>query len=63
MSSQRKKYGFRGDDVPYHGWGYRVYGEYGGPTPDPIPEPGTMALLGIGLAGLGLYGYRRRGRA
>ncbi|WP_045218069.1 DUF4082 domain-containing protein [Desulfonatronum thioautotrophicum] len=30
---------------------------------DPIPEPGTIALLGIGLAGLGLYGYRRKNKA
>lgn len=28
-----------------------------------VPEPGTIALLGIGLAGLGFYGYRRKNKA
>ncbi|TVQ98291.1 MAG: PEP-CTERM sorting domain-containing protein [Desulfovibrionales bacterium] len=32
-------------------------------TPIPTPEPGTIALLGIGMAGLGLYGYRRKNKA
>jgi len=26
----------------------------------PVPEPGTLALLGIGLLGLGVYGKRRQ---
>ena len=37
-----------------------VFFEAGGPVvPDPIPEPGTLALLGTGLAGLAAY-YRSR---
>jgi hypothetical protein len=29
----------------------------------PVPEPGSLALIGIGAAGLLGYGWRRRKRA
>ena len=33
------------------------------PPPTPTPEPATMALMGVGLAGLGVFARRRRGNA
>ena len=43
------------DSDMYHGGGYIA--EY------VVPEPGTFLLLGSGLLGLGIIGYRRRKKA
>ena len=60
-------------NVPVYGWTTTEGGDTTIPTwfslragaapPTPTPEPATMALMGIGLAGLGAFARRRRGNA
>ncbi|MEW6068546.1 MAG: PEP-CTERM sorting domain-containing protein [Nitrospirota bacterium] len=38
---------------------YTSYPSYGSFHVTPIPEPGTLMLMGSGLLGAGLYGWRR----
>ena len=61
------------ETVPVYGWTTTEGGETLIPTwfslragaapPTPTPEPATMALMGIGLAGLGAFARRHRSNA
>jgi PEP-CTERM motif len=46
--------------MPDYGNGTWYIGEVMGLLPRPIPEPGTLALLGLGLLGIAGYRIRRR---
>jgi len=43
--------------------GFEEWAVIGAPTPPPIPEPGTMILLGAGFLFLAIYGKRRSNNA
>jgi len=49
-----------GRDDPAYGEGLRIAAVYASHVSEPIPEPATIALLGIGLAGLAGAEVRRR---
>jgi hypothetical protein len=50
-------------DAPYRGQNM-IGGNPPPPPPPPhdIPEPGTLIILGLGVAGLGAFGWKTRGR-
>jgi hypothetical protein len=49
------KLAFNGDQISIHS----VFFD-GSSSAAPVPEPGTIALLGLGMAGLAVYGKRRK---
>jgi hypothetical protein len=61
MSSYERAFDDKGNATRFQSFDLKVT-SVSDSLPQPVPEPGTMALVGIGMAGLVVYGKRRQNR-
>ena len=67
ISSPGTAFGVSNNDIANYDWVTPLNGDgsfyQAQVTVDPVPESGTMCLLGLGMAGLAIYGKRRTNKA